>query len=373
MLYLFQKRLRNVAQTENMDLVDTLCSKRTLMITGIPTNLITEEDEGQIQRLFKRAAGDEVLFVRLVADYRETYEILLEKNALIAKLEEAKIENMRIHARKKIRRGACCCKSYVDAESEYARQLEIAEKKETRRTSIGVVRKGLGVAFVAFKSPEKAFKAQRIVSFKFYNEVCYSKLRVDRWKISRAPPPSDIIWRNFGVEWHKKALTFLAFNTPLVILTSLMTIPIVLLNEVKAIACMINGNYERGEINPGLMRMFVENYCAPLLLCVNNSLIIPFSVHYTACHELHSLKSYLEKSKLAKLIVILIFNIIILPSFGITTIYALFKNYDWYLLSLLVGSTLFPPRLYWQLLCCFAISCSTRSLQSAFNSCPYHR
>jgi len=331
MLYLFHQRLKNVAQTENMDLVDTLCSKRALMITNIPTSLIIKEDERQVRKLFNKSVGEEeILFVRLVPDYRETYEILLEKNAIIGKLEDVKIDNMRIHMRKKIRKGFCCCKSYVDAESEYMRQLEIVEKKERERTSIGQVKKGLGVAFVVFKSPKQAFKAKQILSLKFYNEVSYSKLQLDKWKISRAPPPSDIIWRNFGVEWYKKALTFLAFNVPLVVLTVLMIIPIILLNELKAIACIINGDYESGEINPGWMRMFIETYCAPLMLCVNNSLIIPFSVHYTASHELHSLKSYLEKSKLSKLIIILIFNIIILPSFGISTIYALFEQFDWY-------------------------------------------
>ena len=153
----------------------------------------------------------------------------------------------------------------------------------------------------------------------------------------RSPPPSDILWENYGTTPRRRFLVFLAVNIPLIFLTSLIIIPIAILNEIKMIFCLIEGD-DNFEINaPRWINILIDNYGTPLLMCLNASLIVPLLIHYVANHEKTECKSQLEKSILLKYIVYMIFNIIILPSFGIDTIYKLFINTHWYLYTYIIG------------------------------------
>eukprot|EP00826_Nyctotherus_ovalis_P057234 TRINITY_DN7818_c0_g3_i3.p1 TRINITY_DN7818_c0_g3~~TRINITY_DN7818_c0_g3_i3.p1 ORF type:complete len:361 (-),score=82.55 TRINITY_DN7818_c0_g3_i3:159-1241(-) len=356
MLYLFRKRLRSVAVTESKAMVDLLCSKRSLMIKRIPKSFVGKRKEMQIQKFFEELVGeDEVVSVKLIADYKKTYRLILKKNELLKKLARVRRRNRKCTAREEIRRGCCCCRSYVDAEREYGEQLGKVRKRE-KKARLAMRRElGSGIGFVTFKSPQQVLLAKSIIFRKFHQAPRYACLELEKWEVRKAPPPSDILWENIGIESRKKWGAFIVANISLLLFIALMIVPITILNELKTIIYIINAEIQQRTINFSWTTTFLDNYLPPLLMYLNGSLIVPFLIYCVANNERRGRKSHMEKSILGKNILFMLFNIIILPSFGLTTIYALFKQYNWYFMEQQIGSTTCLQRWYWQLLYCSAI------------------
>ncbi len=84
----------------------------------------------------------------------------------------------------------------------------------------------------------------------------------------------------------------------------------------------------------GGITIFLETYVPTLLLYANNSLLVPFMIYYVASYECSDRKSNVERSIFAKYFVYMLFDSIILPSFGLTTIYSLFEHRNWLSLSI---------------------------------------
>jgi len=329
MLYLFRQRLRTISETENKGMIDSLCMKRALQITGLPPEMLGKAHEARIMEFFEEIIGEnEVISVKLVPDYKEMYSLILEKNKILEKLERTKKANMRIHIREKIRKGVLCCKQYVDAESEYTNMLENIQKEEEKNKN--VIIQGTGTAFVIFRSPENAYNARRIVRRKFHLGPRYSDLHLENWYIKKAPPPSDIIWENMGISKMYRILLLLMSNVPLIIISVLMVVPMVILDGFKNIVDIINNEMRQKGLQSSFSQVFIDNYLPPLLLYLNSSLIVPFLIYFVATYERRERLSHLEKSVLAKNIAFMLFDIIVLPAFGLSTIYSLLEQEDWY-------------------------------------------
>jgi len=330
MLYLFHKRLRSVAVSENKSMVDILCSKRSIMIKGLPKSFVERKKELEIQGFFEELVGEnEVVCVKLIPNYKKTYRLLLKKDELLKKLSKVKKRNKKHIIREEIRKGCCCCKIYIDAEDEYRERLRRVREKEKKVRMTRTKEEGSGVGFVVFKSPEYAFLAKRIVFRKFHQAPRYASLELEKWRMYKAPPPNDILWENLGIKSGKKMWSFIIANVSLALFITLMIVPITILNELKTIIYIINARIQEHSISFSWTTTFLDNYLPPLLIYVNGSLIVPFLIYCIANYERKERKSHLEKSILAKSIFFMLFNIIILPSFGLTTIYTLFKQYNW--------------------------------------------
>ncbi|MDR3547248.1 MAG: hypothetical protein P4M11_03040 [Candidatus Pacebacteria bacterium] len=312
-------------------MLDSLCRQRALRVNGIPRNMVGRAHEEQLKAFFEEIVGEgEVITAKIIVDYGETYTLILRKNEVLEKLERAKKANMRSAERETIRKGICCCKQYVDAESEYTRQLEHVQAKEERLKFSESEKTNIGSAFVIFKSPEKAYEAKRIVSRKFRLAPRYSHLGLQDWGIAKAPMPSDIVWENMGINAQQRLLLFLLLNIPLLFLTALTVVPIAVLNELANIAEILNQKINISDTQISWGKAFIDNYFPPLLLYVHSSLLVPFLIYCVARYERSERKSHLEKSILAKNFVFMLFDTIILPSFGLTTMYTLFEQHNWY-------------------------------------------
>ena len=207
-------------------MIDSLCIRRALRINGIPRTF-GKSDEYQLKNLFEELVGkDEVLSVKIILDYKEMYQLILDKNTVLEKLERAKKANVRGQEREMIRKGCCCCKRYVDAESEYTRELERIQSEEQSVTSPDSNRTNIGSAFIIFKSAKTASAAKSMVSRRFYLAPRYARLGLQDWEIRKAPPPTDILWANIGITSGTRKLIFFSLNIPLCLITILMTVPI---------------------------------------------------------------------------------------------------------------------------------------------------
>lgn len=331
LLRLFHARVKLVAEGKSKDPVNVLCCKLALKITNVPVHVIGEEQEIQIQELFEKMVGrGGVISVRIVADYREVYKLLMKKNYILEKLEKTKKANAEQDSRITVSRGICCFKTTADAESEYTKQLEEVKGKPE---AVRFERKGkqsLGIAFVIFKTFEQAVLAQNIITWGFQSSSNYSHLNFANWKIAKAPLPSNILWKNLGATKCQRIRNTLIFNSISATVVVLMIIPIVLLEELKAIVCILYGEVDYDKVNSGWLKTFMDNYASALVLCLTTSLFVPLLVEFTVKREYKEKKSALTKSILYRLSAYLIFTLLILPSLGTSTLYTLFKRYDWY-------------------------------------------
>jgi len=330
-LYLFNERIKLVAEVKNRNPLNILCNKLAFKITNIPTDIIGETNEVQIQELVEKIVGrGGVISVRIVGDYRSIYKLLIRKNYIIEKLEKVKKTNMEHDNRVTISKGICCFKVSADAESEYTNQLNKLQNKPEALNFENKSKQSLGIAFIVFKTVEQALLAQNIITWGFQNASKYSHLNFDKWKIVKAPLPSNILWKNLGATTCEKVRNYIIFNLILAVVVILMIIPVILLAELKAITCLLYGKTDYDDIDSGWLKSFVDNYGPALVLCLDTSLFVPLLVEFTVAREYKEKKSSLTRSMLSKLSIYLIFNILILPSLGINTLYSLFARYDWY-------------------------------------------
>ncbi|MDR3549397.1 MAG: hypothetical protein P4M11_14220 [Candidatus Pacebacteria bacterium] len=311
-------------------MVDSLCRQRALRVDGLPPALVGKVHEQQLRTFFEELVGpEEVLSAKIILDYGQAYTLIRKKNRIWENLERARKRNMRSSVRETTRHGICCCKSVVDAESEYSRQLEQVQREEESLRFSESQKTSIGCAFVIFRNPERAFEARHMMRVGVHPvSLRYSHMHPENWRVSRAPPPSDIVWKNMGLGTFQRVLRFFTLNFALLFLTALTVIPITILNELKNVVIIIHKRIPIG--NSSWWESFLSSYYPSLLLCANNSLIVPLLIYLVAKFERNERRSHFEKSILLKNFLFMLFATIILPSFGLTTICALFEQHNWY-------------------------------------------
>lgn len=204
-------------------MVDSLCIQRAVRINGIPKNIFGTRGEREIIKFFEEKMGEDIILsVKIIMDYLDVFQIIIERNEINEKLEAAKAANLSRYEREKIRLGICCCKSYVDAEEEYERRQKEIYKEEGDAHALEDTKRSIGTAFVIFKSIEKATIAKTQLLQQCAHLTKFKKLRIQDWQIFKAPPPSDINWINMGVSSKKRCCSAFLFNMILLFVAFLL-------------------------------------------------------------------------------------------------------------------------------------------------------
>jgi len=192
--------------------------------------------------------------------------------------------------------------------------MRIKEIKELKKKQS---RENCGFGFVAFVSN---LQVKRVTDASQFKYLCMNKLtpeqrastKVLKWKVSRAPASSDIIWENmqndeFYSEVKSWLLLFILFLVCVVFVT-----PLTLVDELQPIINFINDSVGKDSFLANGITAFIT----PLLVLAFNSGILPLFIDFISYLEGHKNKSKRQIGIMRKNFFFQSFNIIFLQLTG---------------------------------------------------------
>ncbi|OWK51663.1 CSC1-like protein 1 [Lonchura striata] len=216
----------------------------------------------------------------------------------------------------------CCCEirgcereDAVDYYTKARNELEEEYSKEEQ----AVHNNPLGMAFVTFQDKSMAtyilkdFNACKCQSIKCKGEPQpspYSReLGVSNWKVTYAPYPENICWKNLSVHGLKWWFRWACINLLLFIVLFFLTTPSIIISTMDKFNVTKPIHYLN---NPVISQFF------PTLLLWSFSALLPTIVYYSTLLESHWTKSAENRIMMHKVYIFLIFMVLILPSLGLT-------------------------------------------------------
>ncbi|XP_072314161.1 calcium permeable stress-gated cation channel 1 [Eucyclogobius newberryi] len=293
---------------------------RTLMITSIPREIA---DPGLITKHFHEAYPScTVTDIRFCFDVHKLMKLDLERRkAMKGRLyfaskaqKEGKIM-IKTHPCAQIFCCDACGFEQVDAEQYYS-ELEEKRTDEFNAEKNRISTKRLGIAFVTFRDERmtsvivkdfRRVQCQRRVQQSSISAVVQSQ----KWGVSYAPAPSDIIWENLSVCGYRWWLRCVLLNILLFLLLFFLTTPAIIVNTMDKF------NVTRPV--ESLQSPVITQFLPTLLLWVF-SVLLPFIVYYSAFFESHWTRSGENQVTMHKCFLLLVFMVIILPSLGLSSL-----------------------------------------------------
>eukprot|EP01135_Chromosphaera_perkinsii_P010092 Nk52_evm17s2011 gene=Nk52_evmTU17s2011 len=307
----------------------------TLMISNMPTTVC---DPDLVRKHFESLyRGVEIADVRLVPDVDRLSVLHQKKIQAEHKLERYETIFSHTGRRPQINISSpmnwcdgnwaccfCCCTAlcgkrvdaieyYDDRSEHYCRKFEAILDKELEL---------IGVAFVTFKHRADFLRAYRD-SHSSVPRISHlsSHLGSDQWIVSVAPAPTDVVWTHLKddhVYWYAR---FFLVNFMLLIVLLFWTTPVAILSAL--------GPLKQADIFSGVSQYiakspFLTAYLPTLMMWLL-TLLLPWIVAASSLLEFHHAKSRMELSVVRKSYAYYILNVIILPSFFMTSVDAILR------------------------------------------------
>uniref|UniRef100_A0A3Q2G7H6 Transmembrane protein 63C n=1 Tax=Cyprinodon variegatus TaxID=28743 RepID=A0A3Q2G7H6_CYPVA len=295
-------------------------ASRTLMITSIPREI---SDPGLITKHFHEAYPScTVTDIRFCFDVHKLMKLDLERRkAMKGRLyfatksqKDGKVMIM-THPCAQIFCCNICGFEKVDAEQYYS-ELEEKRTDEFNAEKQRITMKRLGIAFVTLRD-----ERMTAVIVKDYRRVrCRRRpqqssittvVQSQRWGVSYAPAPSDIIWENLSVCGSRWWLRCVLLNILLFLLLFFFTTPAIIVNTMD--------KFNVTQPMESLRSPIITQFFPTFLLWVF-SVLLPFIVYYSAFFECHWTRSVENQVTMHKCFLLLIFMVIILPSLGLSSL-----------------------------------------------------
>lgn len=190
--------------------------------------------------------------------------------------------------------------------------------------SIGVSN-NQGIAFVTFNSEDcvyETFTDLDLIKDIAKNSEASKLMKINNWFISKAPPPSDIIWENLSnlTRMKRKTLRGICLS----IIFTISTILIVILALLDKLAPLMHSIYPEN-YHQMMYTIVTIQYMTPTILILYNYIAVPLLARslIERCHYIR--RSHKEKSNLSWNYIFLILNTIFVPItfFGIIHSYQL--------------------------------------------------
>ncbi|XP_023327129.1 CSC1-like protein 2 [Eurytemora carolleeae] len=256
--------------------------------------------------------------------------------------------NLSMYPAKGARCCSCFCVPCVDKVTcvEYYQELEDKLNARIKVLRSQSLQNKLGMAFVSFSSINHARQVHRdhkysILNFKHCPPSSSINLRPKGWKVWYAPQPSDIIWENLSdrrkLLLMKKILAnifiFLIcffLTTPQIIVHQLDPIINILQNLTTPRALPLNSTSTKTDLFSDLPSWLTD--FLPTLMIWTFTALLPVLVAYSDRLLGHWTRSGENHAVMKKTFWYLIFMVIILPTFGLTsgqaTVEFLFRNFN---------------------------------------------
>ena len=304
----------------------TLKFSNTLMISNMPLSI---NDPDVLRKHFEAIYKDvEITDIRFVPDIDRLCAVHEKKIRSEHKLERYETIFSHTGRRPQISVNGsihiCCCGrifgkrvdaiNYYDAECEkYCRRFEGVLDKELEL---------IGVAFVTFKHHSDMITSLRDSHLSLPRVSHLSSLlKPNQWITSIAPAPTDVIWTHLKddhVWWY---LRFFIVNVALFVVLMFWTTPVAILSAL--------GPLKQADIFSGVSQYIAESpfltaYLPTLMMWIL-TLLLPWIVAASSMLEFHHAKSKMELSVVRKSYAYYIINVIILPSFLMTSVDAVLR------------------------------------------------
>ncbi|XP_034051023.1 LOW QUALITY PROTEIN: calcium permeable stress-gated cation channel 1-like [Thalassophryne amazonica] len=292
---------------------------RTLMVTSIPKEIT---DPGLITKHFHEAYPScTVTDIRFCFDVHKLMRLDLERRkAMKGRLyftTKAQKEGKIMIKTHPCARIFCCdfcgfekvcrCRTYY---SELEEKWTDEFNAEKNRTSM----KRLGIAFVTFR--DERMTAAIVKDYSWVR--CHRRpqqssittvVQSQKWLVSYAPAPSDIIWENLSVCGSRWWLRCVLLNILLFLLLFFLTTPAIIVNPMDKF------NVTRPV--ESLRSPVITEFFSTLLLWAF-SVLLTFIVYYSAFFESHWTRSGENQVTMHKCFFLLVFMVIVLPSLGLS-------------------------------------------------------
>uniref|UniRef100_A0A3Q2QTT3 Transmembrane protein 63C n=1 Tax=Fundulus heteroclitus TaxID=8078 RepID=A0A3Q2QTT3_FUNHE len=292
-------------------------ASRTLMITSIPREI---SDPGLITKHFHEAYPScTVTDIRFCFDVHKLMKLDLERRkAMKGRLyfatkaqKDGKVMIM-THPCSQI---FCCAICGFEKVEEFYHWMEKCTD-EFNAEKQRITMKRLGIAFVTLRD-----ERMTAVIVKDYSRVrCRSRpqqssittvVQPQRWGVSYAPAPSDIIWENLSVCGSHWWLRCVLLNILLFLLLFFFTTPAIIVNTMDK----FNVTRPVDSLRSPIITQFF-----PTFLLWMFSVLLPFIVYYSAFFEAHWTRSVENQVTMHKCFLLLVFMALILPSLGLSSL-----------------------------------------------------
>uniref|UniRef100_A0AAV2JHL3 Transmembrane protein 63C n=1 Tax=Knipowitschia caucasica TaxID=637954 RepID=A0AAV2JHL3_KNICA len=293
---------------------------RTLMITSVPREI---SDPGLLTKHFHEAYPScTVTDIHFCFDVHKLMKLDLERRkAMKGRLyfaskaqKEGKIM-IKTHPCAQVFCCDACGFEQVDAEQYYS-ELEEKRTDEFNAEKNRIGTKRLGIAFVTFRDERmtsvivkdfQCVQCRRQVQQSSISAVVQSQ----RWGVSYAPAPTDIIWENLWVCGTRWWLRCVLLNSLLFLLLFFLTTPAIIVNTMDK----FNVTRPVDSLQSPVITQFL-----PTLLLWAFSVLLPFIVYYSAFFESHWTRSGENQVTMHKCFLLLVFMVIVLPSLGLSSL-----------------------------------------------------
>jgi len=326
---------------------------RTIAIEKIPHVLCTVDN---LYKHFQEAYPDfPIQDIQLAYDVNKLTSLSYE----LRNVREAKVYAIEHNRKYKTKlaiypvAGARCCSCFCMPCIEKVPCVEYYEKEEKRlREKIEVARtlslnSKLGLAFVTFNSINHARRVHRdhkysLLNFKHSPPTSALNLRPKKWKVWYAPLPPDIIWENLSDKRNLLLFKKIIANIFIFVICFFLTTPQIVIHQINNIGIFIkNHTMPSGKSIIASNSTEIDDLLAlpswltdflPTLLLWTFTAVLPVLVAYSDRLLGHWTRSGENHAVMKKTFWYLIFMVIILPTFGLTSgqaaIEFLYRNFN---------------------------------------------
>merc|ERR1719191_1973677 len=194
-------------------------------------------------------------------------------------------------------------------------EVEYRGKVVSRQLQRGA-KKGTGVGFVIFVSPEHArhcLKEKRLI------EECSQR---HGWTIQAAPLPSDLEWQNLHVSELGRAGRCFLFSVGLFLACVLVVSPVTVMDELHPL--MENVKSQLNQDN--YFRLMIIEYLPPLIVLMINSIVIPYLINSASLYERFWKRSDQQSRGLHMNIFFMVVNSLIIPMMSVNSLSLLLRT-----------------------------------------------
>ncbi|XP_003216139.1 CSC1-like protein 1 isoform X2 [Anolis carolinensis] len=316
--------------TSSIKYKDESVVKRTLFITGIPTNAKTTLIENHFLSAYPTCHVQEVQLCYDVSKLTYLYQERKQAEKSVDYYTQMFLRfGKRISIHTKPCGQFCCCDvrgcEKEDAVEYYTRVSDKYLEEYMKEKEI-IYNKPLGMAFVTFLEKSMAthvikdFNACKCQGCRCTGEPqpsAHSKeLCISRWNVTYATYPEDICWSNLSVRGIRWWFWCLCINLLLFLVLFFLTTPSIIITTMDKFNVTKPIHYLN---NPVVSQFF------PTVLLWSFSALLPTIVYYSTIFESHWTRSGENRIMMHKVYIFLIFMVLILPSLGLTSLDFFFR------------------------------------------------
>ncbi|XP_037001144.2 calcium permeable stress-gated cation channel 1 [Artibeus jamaicensis] len=294
---------------------------RTLMITYVPRDI--QDPEVIIKHFHEAYPGCIVSRVHFCYDVRNLIDLDDQRRHAMrgrlyytAKAKKSGKVMIKTHPCSRL----CFCKCWtcfkeVDAEQYYS-ELEEQLTDEFNAEFNRVRLKRLDLIFVTFQ--DSRMTKHILEDYKYIQCGVYPQqssvttvIRSYRWRVTLAPHPKDIVWKNLSIRRFHWWARFITINTFLFFLFFFLTTPAIIINTFD----LYNVTRPIEKLQSPIVTQFF-----PSLMLWAFTVILPLVVYLSTFVEAHWTRSSQNLFVVHKCYIFLVFMVVILPSMGLTSL-----------------------------------------------------